>query len=69
MRQCACAGHAQAQESDEATACAVSTLPFDDVHAAPLLRAGLIGWRCLRRAGDAARVLPLHMGCRQATTG
>ena len=33
---------------------------FDDVHAAPLLCAGLIGWRSLRRAGDAAQVLGLY---------
>lgn len=30
--------------------------PFDDLQAAPLLCAGLIGWRCLRAAGDAERV-------------
>ena len=35
-------------------------LAFDDMHAAPLLCAGLIGWRALRRAGDAARVLGLY---------
>lgn len=29
---------------------------YDDVHAAPLLCAGLIGYRCLRMAGDAQRV-------------
>lgn len=30
---------------------------FDDpVHAAPLMCAGLIGWRCLRMAGDARRI-------------
>jgi propanol-preferring alcohol dehydrogenase len=28
-------------------------LPLDDVHAAPLMCAGLIGWRALRMAGDA----------------
>jgi propanol-preferring alcohol dehydrogenase len=30
--------------------------PFDDVHAAPLLCAGLIGYRSLRKAGDAKRL-------------
>ncbi|WP_374675712.1 zinc-binding alcohol dehydrogenase family protein [Ideonella sp.] len=29
-------------------------LPLDDLHAAPLLCAGLIGWRTLRMAGDPA---------------
>ena len=29
---------------------------LDDVHAAPLLCAGVIGWRALRAAGDAARL-------------
>ena len=29
---------------------------FDDVHAAPLLCAGLIGWRAYRMCGDAARI-------------
>lgn len=29
---------------------------YDDVHAAPLLCAGLIGYRCLRMAGDAQRL-------------
>jgi len=29
---------------------------YDDVHAAPLLRAGLIGYRALRLAGDAERL-------------
>lgn len=29
---------------------------YDDVHAAPLLCAGLIGWRALRAAGDADRL-------------
>lgn len=34
------------------------TIPdtYDDVHAAPLLCAGLIGFRCLRKTGDATRV-------------
>ena len=30
--------------------------PFDDVHAAPLLCAGLIGYRSLRKTGDAKRL-------------
>jgi alcohol dehydrogenase, propanol-preferring len=29
---------------------------YDDLHAAPLLCAGLIGFRCLRKAGDAHRI-------------
>lgn len=29
---------------------------FDDAHAAPLLCAGLIGYRCLKRCGDARRL-------------
>jgi propanol-preferring alcohol dehydrogenase len=29
---------------------------YDDLHAAPLLCAGLIGFRCLRKAGDANRI-------------
>jgi alcohol dehydrogenase, propanol-preferring len=29
---------------------------FDDLHAAPLLCAGVIGYRCLRMAGDAHRI-------------
>jgi propanol-preferring alcohol dehydrogenase len=32
----------------------------DAVHLAPLLCAGLIGWRCLRAAGDEARTLGLY---------
>lgn len=31
-------------------------LPLDDVHAAPLMCAGLIGWRALRMAGDAQTI-------------
>jgi propanol-preferring alcohol dehydrogenase len=34
-------------------------VPLDDVHAAPLMCAGLIGWRALRHAGDAT-VLGLY---------
>ncbi|NML16613.1 zinc-dependent alcohol dehydrogenase family protein [Azohydromonas caseinilytica] len=33
---------------------------LDPVHVAPLLCAGLIGWRSLRAAGDAARTLGLY---------
>src|SRR5207248_10939448 len=29
---------------------------YDDVHAAPLLCAGLIGFRCLRKAGEAKHI-------------
>ena len=45
--------------ADAAFCVPLDGLPFDDVHAAPLLCAGLIGWRCLRRAGD-ARALGLY---------
>lgn len=31
----------------------LEALPLDDVHAAPLMCAGLIGWRALCKAGDA----------------
>ncbi len=33
---------------------------YDDVHAAPLLCAGLIGWRALRMAGDDARRIGIY---------
>lgn len=33
---------------------------MDDAHAAPLLCAGLIGWRSLRRAGEGARKIGLY---------
>jgi len=36
------------------------TFGLDAVHAAPLLCAGLIGWRCLRAAGDGALELGLY---------
>ena len=39
---------------------------FDDVAAAPLLCAGLIGYRCLRLAGDAATLGPLWLRRRGA---
>jgi len=37
----------------EAAFCMLLDLPLDPVHCAPLMRAGLIGWRALRRAGTA----------------
>ena len=39
---------------------AALALALDAVHAAPLLCAGLIGWRSLRKAGDDARTLGLY---------
>jgi propanol-preferring alcohol dehydrogenase len=44
----------------EAAFCLAMDLPLDAVHAAPLLCAGLIGWRSLRMAGDDARRLGLY---------
>ena len=38
----------------------LAPLSLDAVHAAPLLCAGLIGWRCLRAAGDGAMELGLY---------
>ena len=38
----------------------LAALALDAVHAAPLLCAGLIGWRSLRKAGDDARTLGLY---------
>ncbi len=38
----------------------LSMLGADAVHLAPLLCAGLIGWRCLRAAGDGAQRLGLY---------
>jgi propanol-preferring alcohol dehydrogenase len=38
----------------------LSALALDAVHAAPLLCAGLIGWRSLRKAGDDARDIGLY---------
>lgn len=38
----------------------LDSLAMDDVSAAPLLCAGLIGWRSLRAAGDDAEVLGLY---------
>lgn len=35
-------------------------LPLDDLHAAPLLCAGLIGWRTLRLAGDGVEALGIY---------
>ncbi|MGZ5240845.1 MAG: zinc-dependent alcohol dehydrogenase family protein [Caldimonas sp.] len=44
----------------EAAFCFKLELPLDAVHAAPLLCAGLIGWRSLRMAGDDARSVGLY---------
>jgi alcohol dehydrogenase, propanol-preferring len=44
----------------EAAFCLPLALPQDAVHIAPLLCAGLIGWRSLRMAGDGARKLGLY---------
>jgi propanol-preferring alcohol dehydrogenase len=48
-------GFAEYTVADERFCLAVPE-PYDDVEAAPLLCAGLIGYRALRRAGDAARL-------------
>lgn len=44
----------------EAAFCLPLALPLDAVHTAPLMCAGLIGWRSLRLAGDDAMVLGLY---------
>lgn len=44
----------------EAAFCLPLDVPMDAQHLAPLLCAGLIGWRALRMAGDEARVLGLY---------
>ncbi len=44
----------------EAAFCLPLDLPQDPVHIAPLLCAGLIGWRSLRMAGDDAKKLGLY---------
>ena len=44
----------------EAAFCLPLVLPLDPVHAAPLLCAGLIGWRARRLAGDDIRTLGLY---------
>ena len=44
----------------EAAFCLRLLLPLDPVHAAPLLCAGLIGWRARRLAGDDIRSLGLY---------
>nr|MBA3623380.1 alcohol dehydrogenase catalytic domain-containing protein [Methylibium sp.] len=46
--------------SADAAFCLPLELPQDPVHMAPLLCAGLIGWRSLRMAGDDARALGLY---------
>ncbi len=48
-------GYAQEMVADERF-CFALPEGFDDVHAAPLLCAGLIGYRTLRKAGDARRI-------------
>jgi propanol-preferring alcohol dehydrogenase len=48
-------GYAQAMVADERY-CFPIPDTYDDVHAAPLLCAGLIGYRCLRMTEDAERV-------------
>jgi propanol-preferring alcohol dehydrogenase len=48
-------GYAQLCLADERF-CFLIPPAFDDVQAAPLLCAGLIGYRCLRMAGDAERL-------------
>jgi propanol-preferring alcohol dehydrogenase len=40
----------------DARYCLALPAGYDDLHAAPLLCAGLIGFRCLRAAGDAAKL-------------
>jgi propanol-preferring alcohol dehydrogenase len=44
----------------DAAFCFPLALALDAVHCAPLLCAGLIGWRCLRMAGDDAHELGLY---------
>jgi propanol-preferring alcohol dehydrogenase len=44
----------------EAAYCLPLTLPLDAVHVAPMLCAGLIGWRCLKMAGDGLKTLGLY---------
>ncbi len=44
----------------DASFCFPLTMPQDAVHAAPLMCAGLIGWRSLRMAGDDAMDLGLY---------
>lgn len=44
----------------EAAFCLPLTLPMDAVHLAPLMCAGLIGWRSLRMAGDDAMKIGLY---------
>ncbi len=39
---------------------ALDDIALDDVHAAPLMCAGLIGWRALRMTGEAAKVVGLY---------
>src|SRR5882724_5193138 len=44
----------------DAAYCLLLDLPGDPAHLAPLMCAGLIGWRTLRMAGEAARELGLY---------
>jgi alcohol dehydrogenase, propanol-preferring len=53
-------GFAERVLADAAFCVPLDEVALDDVHAAPLLCAGLIGWRSLRSAGDDARVLGLY---------
>ena len=46
--------------ADAAFCLHLAGLTQDAIHAAPLLCAGLIGWRCLRAAGDDARDIGLY---------
>jgi len=46
--------------ADAAFCLRLAGLAQDAIHAAPLLCAGLIGWRCLRAAGDDARDIGLY---------
>jgi propanol-preferring alcohol dehydrogenase len=46
--------------ADAAFCLPLAPLALDAVHVAPLLCAGLIGWRCLRAAGDGAVELGLY---------
>jgi alcohol dehydrogenase, propanol-preferring len=48
-------GFAEAMVAD-ARSCLTIPEGYPDLQAAPLLCAGLIGWRCLKLAGDAARL-------------
>lgn len=53
-------GFATQVVADARYAFSLEGLALDDVHAAPLMCAGLIGWRALRLAGDEARTIGLY---------